>query len=70
MKNKEPKTRQSGYRAKLEAEVLDAYNLRRRQHDRESPIEAYTAVGKQFHLYYYQIQYIILKAKKAGKKVL
>jgi hypothetical protein len=70
MKNKEPKTRQSSNRAKLEAEVLDAYNLRRRQNDQESPTEAYTAVGKPFRLYYYQVQYIILKAKKAGKKVL
>lgn len=70
MINTKQKTRQSGYRANLEAEVLDAYNIRRRQHDQESPTEAYTAVGKQFHLYYYQVQYIILKAKKAGKKVL
>lgn len=70
MINTKQKTRQSGYRANLEAEVLDAYNLRRRQHDQESTIEVYTAAGKQFHLYYYQVQYIILKAKKAGKKVL
>ena len=70
MKNKEEKkTRQSGYRRKLENNVLAAYNVRRKQHQ-ESPIEAYTAVGNQFHLYYYQVQYIILKAKKAGKKVL
>lgn len=70
MKNTEQKTRQSGYRAKLESDILDAYNLKRKQRPQLSPSECYTAVGLDFNMYYYQIQYIIIKARKAGKKVL
>lgn len=69
MSNKKT-TRQSGLRAKFEADVLEAYNLKRKEKPQPSPSECYTAVGLQFNRNFYQVQYIILKAKKAGKKVL
>lgn len=70
MKNTEQRTRQSGLRAKLESDVLEAYNIMRKQKPQPSPTECYTAVGLQFNQNFYQIQYIIIKARKAGKKVL
>lgn len=69
MINTKQKTRQSGTRAKFEADVLEAYNLHRKQ-KKESPSECYTSVGMEFNINFYQVQYIVLKAKKAGKKVL
>ncbi len=69
MINTKQKTRQSGTRAKFEADVLAAYNLHRKQ-KKESPSECYTSVGLEFNINFYQVQYIVLKAKKAGKKVL
>lgn len=68
MNNKQT-TRQSSTRAKFEADVLEAYNIHRKQ-KKESPSECYTSVGREFNINFYQVQYIILKAKKAGKKVL
>ena len=68
MNNKQT-TRQSGTRAKFEADVLEAYNLHRKQ-KKESPSECYTSVGLEFNINFYQVQYIVLKAKKAGKNVL
>ena len=70
MKNINPKPRQSGLRIKLEADILEAYNIKRKEKPQPSPTECYTAVGLQFNMNYYQVQYIIIKATKAGKKVL
>ena len=63
-------TRQSGQRKKLEADVLAAYNIQRKKNPQPSPTECYTAVGLQMGMLIYQVQYIIIKARKAGKKVL
>ncbi|MBR1784001.1 MAG: hypothetical protein IJ760_00985 [Bacteroidales bacterium] len=66
----EKTTRQSGLRVKIENDVLQAYNLMRRKRPQPSPSECYTTLGSQFNMNYYQIQYIILKARKTGKRVL
>lgn len=70
MINTKQKTRQSAARVKIESDILEAYNLKRKQRPQLSPSECYTAVGLEFNMYYYQVQYIVLKARKAGKKVL
>lgn len=69
MKNTRKKTRQSAYRARLESDVLDAYNLMRKEKPQPSTTECYSAVGQKYNMNYYQVQYIVIKARESGKKV-
>jgi len=70
MKNTRKKARQSGLRARLEKDVLEAYNLKRKEKPMPCATDCYVAVGLKFNMNYYQVQYIILKARESGKKVL
>jgi predicted nucleic acid-binding protein len=68
--NNKRKQRQSGKRVELESKVLEAYNNRRKMFKNESVTESYTNIALKLDLNLYQVQYIILKARKDGKKVL
>lgn len=52
----------------LEKKILEAYNNHRKCTG-QSPTETYTEVGRELGLNIYQVQYIIIKARKAGKEV-
>lgn len=57
-------------REALEQQVLEAYNKHRKRTG-QSPTETYVEVGRKLGgLNIYQVQYIIIKARKAGKEVL
>ena len=53
----------------LEKDVLDAYNALRRKSDK-SPMEAYESVAASLRLKSWQVQYIVIKARKTGKEVI
>lgn len=53
----------------LEQDVLAAYNRQRRLTG-QSQIECCVEVGRKRGLNFYQVQYVIIKARKAGKEVL
>lgn len=61
--------RTSSTRRQLEKKVLDEYNALRRKSDK-SPMEAYESVAASLRLKYWQVQYIVIKARKTGKEVI
>lgn len=70
-KTAEKPTRTSSTRKQLEKDVLDAYNaLRRKTDNNKSPMEAYESVAASLRLKSWQVQYIVIKARKTGKEVI
>lgn len=61
--------RTSSTRRQLEKKVLDEYNALRRTSE-ESPMEAYASVAARLRLKSWQVQYIVIKARKTGKEVI
>lgn len=69
MEKTEKNSRTSSTRKQLEKEVLNAYNALRRISDK-SPMEAYESVAASLRLKSWQVQYIVIKARKTGKEVI
>lgn len=69
MEKTEKPSRTSSIRKQLEKDVLDAYNALRRKSDK-SPMEAYESVAANLRLKSWQVQYIVIKARKTGKEVI
>jgi hypothetical protein len=69
MEKTEKPSRTSSIRKQLEKDVLDAYNALRRKSDK-SPMEAYESVAASLRLKSWQVQYIVIKARKTGKEVI
>ena len=70
MEKKEKPSRTSSIRKQLEKDVLDAYNALRRKSDNKSPMEAYESVAASLRIKSWQVQYIVIKARKTGKEVI
>ena len=56
-------------REKIESEALDMYNDLRRTSEL-SPMECYMEVAKKLDVKPWNVQYIIIKARRQGKEVL